>query len=41
MSFNDVIMLFQFAVILVGGLIVYWLSKRSDKYNEEYVKELL
>lgn len=41
MSFNDVIMLFQFAVILVGGLIVYWLFKRSDKYDEEYVKELL
>lgn len=40
MSFNDVIMLFQFAVILVGGLIVYWLFKRSDKYDEEYVRKL-
>ena len=41
MSFNDVIMLFQFAVILVGGLTVYWLFKRYDRYDEEYVKELL
>lgn len=41
MSFNDVIMLFQFAVILVGGLIAYWLFKRNDRYDEEYVKELL
>lgn len=41
MNFYDFIMLFQFAVILVGGLIVYWLFKRSDKYDEEYVKELL
>lgn len=41
MSFNDVIMLFQSAVILVGVLTAYWLFKRSDRYDEEYVKELL